>query len=428
MNRIMKETNIPWIGQVPEDWSITKIGTEFKLRNNKVDDISFPPLSVTKQGIVPQLDTAAKTDAHDNRKQVLAGDFVINSRSDRKQSCGLSTLSGSVSLINSVLFQKADTYDSDYVGYLFKNYGFAEEFYRWGHGIVADLWTTGWDEMKGISIPLPSKDEQVRIVKAIKNKEEKINALIANEEKQIEKLKAYKQALISEVVTKGLDPNAPMKDSGVEWIGKIPYDWRISKIKFCADIFGRIGFRGYTESDLVSESEAGAITLSPTNFNNMKMNYSKVTYLSWHKYYESPEIMIQNGDVLFVKTGSSYGKSSLVVDLPKEATINPQLIVFKNIKQNKKMFSYIIQSQSVKFQTELIVTGGTIPTMSQEKIKNFIIVDIPTFEQKEIVNFLDSKCGLIDSIIDCHNSKIEKLKQYRQSVIYEYVTGKRKVY
>lgn len=315
----------------------------------------------------------------------------------------------------------------EYLFYLLECTEFLQEKDSYSNGTTQ--FSINENNLKKIKVHLTTfKDEQTRIVKAIKAKEEKINALITNEEKQIEKLKAYKQALISEVVTKGLDPNVPMKDSGVEWIGKIPYDWRISKIKFCADIFGRIGFRGYTESDLVSESEAGAITLSPTNFNNMKMNYSKVTYLSWHKYYESPEIMIENGDVLFVKTGSSYGKSSLVVDLPKEATINPQLIVFKNIKQNKKMFSYIIQSQSVKFQTELIVTGGTIPTMSQEKIKNFIIVDIPTFEQKEIVNFLDSKCGFIDSIIDCHNSKIEKLKQYRQSMIYEYVTGKRKVY
>ena len=130
-----------------------------------------------------------------------------------------------------------------------------------------------------------------------------------------------------------------MKDSGIDYIGTIPSDWSLTKIKFCADIFGRIGFRGYTEQDLVDYEEDGAITLSPSNFHDMKMDYKKCTYLSWKKYEESPEIMIDNGDVLLVKTGSTYGKAVYVTDLPKEATINPQLIVFKNIKINNKLFS-----------------------------------------------------------------------------------------
>ena len=113
------------------------------------------------------------------------------------------------------------------------------------------------------------------------------------------------------------------------------------------------------------------------------MDYKKCTYLSWKKYEESPEIMIDNGDVLLVKTGSTYGKAVYVTDLPKEATINPQLIVFKNIKINNKLFSYILQTKMIKIQTELAVVGGTIPTMSQEKIYNFILPEIPESEQQK---------------------------------------------
>ena len=129
-----------------------------------------------------------------------------------------------------------------------------------------------------------------------------------------------------------------MKDSGIEWIGEIPKEWTVSRIKYIADIFGRIGFRGYTKEDFVDEGE-GAISLSPSNINGMDMSYEKCSYISWKKYYESPEIMVKEGDVIFVKTGSSFGKSSFISKLPMESTINPQLIVFKNIKIDSSMFA-----------------------------------------------------------------------------------------
>lgn len=213
-----------------------------------------------------------------------------------------------------------------------------------------------------------------------------------------------------------------MKDSGIDYIGTIPSDWSLTKIKFCAYIFGRIGFRGYTEQDLVDYEEDGAITLSPSNFHDMKMDYKKCTYLSWKKYEESPEIMIDNGDVLLVKTGSTYGKAVYVTDLPKEATINPQLIVFKNIKINNKLFSYILQTKMIKIQTELAVVGGTIPTMSQEKIYNFILPEIPESEQQKILICIDKECDELDSLIFDIQSQIETLEEYKRSVITEAVT------
>lgn len=213
-----------------------------------------------------------------------------------------------------------------------------------------------------------------------------------------------------------------MKDSGIDYIGNIPCGWRLTKIKFCADIFGRIGFRGYTEQDLVDYEEDGAITLSPSNFHDMKMDYKKCTYLSWKKFEESPEIMIENGDVLLVKTGSTYGKAVYVTDLPKEATINPQLIVFKNIRIDNKLFSYILQTKLIKIQAEIAVVGGTIPTMSQDKIYNFVIPEIPDNEQEQIVICLDRECAELDSLISDIQSQIETLEEYKRSVITEAVT------
>lgn len=212
-----------------------------------------------------------------------------------------------------------------------------------------------------------------------------------------------------------------MKDSGVKGIGSIPVNYTISRIKYIADIYGRIGFRGYTQHDLVSEGE-GPITLSPSNFRNMKMNYEKCSYLTWKKYNESPEIMIQEGDVLFVKTGSTYGKSCYVEELPMECTINPQLIVFKNIKGNAKWFSYFLQTEFIKNLSELAVVGGTIPTMSQEKIGNFTLVIPPQDIQDRIADYLDKKCAEIDVILTNIQAQIDILEDYKKSVITEAVT------
>ena len=159
--RKMKESGIDWIGTIPEVWDILPISMCFKERNEKVSDTEWEPLSVTKQGIVKQLENAAKSDAHDARKKVCKNDFVINSRSDRKQSCGVSQYDGSVSLINIVLENKK--INPKFVNYLLKNYGFAEEFYRYGSGIVADLWSTNYQKMKKIMIPIPPQNEQEKI-------------------------------------------------------------------------------------------------------------------------------------------------------------------------------------------------------------------------------------------------------------------------
>lgn len=228
--RLMKNSKIMWIGEIPEGWDTNNIGNLYSIRNEKVSDKDYEPLSVTKFGIVPQLDTAAKTNDGDNRKLVKTGDFVINSRSDRRGSCGISPMDGSVSLINTVLSPRGQMNPAFY-NWLFHTESFADEFYKWGHGIVDDLWTTRWQEMKRISIIAPPLSEQQKIADYLDRKCSEIDKMIALEEKIIEELKAYKQSVITEAVTKGLNPDVPMKDSGIEWIGKIPEDWNIKRIK-----------------------------------------------------------------------------------------------------------------------------------------------------------------------------------------------------
>ncbi len=215
------------------------------------------------------------------------------------------------------------------------------------------------------------------------------------------------------------------KQTGTTWIGEIPSHWEVKRIKHISKVFGRIGFRGYTNSDIVNEGE-GAITLSPSNIIDGRMDYSKCSYLSWDKYYESPEIMICNGDVLFVKT-ASVGKTALVENLPMEATINPQIVVIKEIHSNNRYLAYLMGTNVIDSQMRVKLGGSTIYTITQHSIENYQIPIPPLSEQEGIAAYLDKKCGSIDAVISTQERRIALLEELKQSVITEAVTGKIKV-
>ena len=209
------------------------------------------------------------------------------------------------------------------------------------------------------------------------------------------------------------------KDSGVKWLGEIPSHWEVVRIKNVVNMFGRIGFRGYTADDLVEEG-AGAITLSPTNIIDGELDFTNCSYLSWNKYYESPEIMIKAGDVVLVKT-ASVGKCALVRSLPKETTVNPQFLVFKNIVANSAFFTYILQDYIQCF-LDSEKNGSTIPTISQQIIGNFKIMLPPRTEQDSIVRYLDAATSKIDKAIAMQQKMIDLLNERKQIIIQNAVT------
>lgn len=213
------QTSVDWVGDLPSHWQVQKINELFIERRVKVSDTDYPPLSVTKFGIVPQLSDAVKSKDGDNRKLVLRGDFVINSRSDRKSSSGISRYDGSVSLINIVL-QPRESLFGDYYHYLLRSHLFAEEYYRNGRGIVADLWTTRYSEMKTIWLPVPPNDEQRAIAAFLDWKTNEINRLIPYKaltkgtviaqskslfSRELMLLDEYRTKLISDVATGKID-------------------------------------------------------------------------------------------------------------------------------------------------------------------------------------------------------------------------------
>jgi type I restriction enzyme S subunit len=290
--------------------------------------------------------------------------------------------------------------------------------------IQSTIGNVNGEKYSNLEFILPPLPEQLQIVQFLDEKTDLIDRLISSKERKINLLKEQRTSLINEVITKGLNPDVKMKDSGVEWIGEIPEHWKVSKIKLVSEIFGRIGYRGYTIEDIVEEGE-GVITISPSNIQNNTFTIEgSNTYLSYEKYHQSPEIKIFPKDILLVKTGSTIGKTSIIpVNVP-DMTINPQLVVLKRIKINNEFLFY--QTTCEFFQNYFLVeqTGSSTPTISQEKINNFPILIPPIYEQHQIVQYLDETTKEIDDLVSMEQKKIDLLKEYRQSLISEVITGK----
>lgn len=217
-------------------------------------------------------------------------------------------------------------------------------------------------------------------------------------EELLKLLYAKKEKIIKSGVLKGRKTKPLQSVSPDDAPFEIPDTWCWVRLGTVAEIFGRIGFRGYTKNDIVSAGE-GAITISPSNIRpNGKTDFSDCTYLSWEKYEESPEIKVFNGDILLVKTGSSYGKCGIVCDLPEKATINPQLAILKYITCEVKYLDYVLKSPMARNQFESFVIGTSIPTFSQEKLANLLLPLPPLAEQKRIVAKLEEILPLCEQL------------------------------
>ena len=240
----------------------------------------------------------------------------------------------------------------------------------------------------------------------------------------LERIKAEKERLVAEGKIKRSKKSAKVSDKphyeNVPF--EIPESWEWVKLGELCQIVGRIGFRGYTKKDLVDFN--GAITLSPSNIVDGKMNFSKCTYISWEKYDESPEIQIQNGDILLVKTGSSFGKCALVMDLPQKATINPQFVTLKYIGCDNLYLTYVLQSRYSRTQYDGFVMGTAIPTFTQWDLNNMIVPLPPFAEQKRIVKEIERWFALIDDLEISKSDLLKYLKQTKSKILDLAIHGK----
>lgn len=414
-----KSSGVTWLGNLPVGWNCKKIGSLFSQRKTKVSDKEFPPLSVSKGGVVPQLDSAVKTDAGDNRKLVKSGDFVINSRSDRKGSCGVSSLDGSVSLINIVL-EPRQQWNGRYVHYLMRSPIFSEEYYRYGRGIVSDLWTTRYSEMKNILLPVPPREEQDQIVRYLDWQVSKINSLIAANKKKISTLKEYRRATIDNGILYGFN-SKEVKESGVYWLGDIPATWEVLPLKRISRINASI-------SDVVKTmNDTDKVTFLPME--NVSVNGEvdcsiKKPMAEVRSGYSS----FARGDVVVAKITPCFenGKGACLDSL--DTAIGFGTTEFINLRPSEKVLSaylYLItMTQPFRRLGEKVMTGSAgQKRVPAEFIKSFTL-GIPSIdEQREIIERLQSKLSNIERLISNEEETINILHELRNKLISDVVTG-----
>ncbi|EPL6129455.1 restriction endonuclease subunit S [Klebsiella aerogenes] len=414
-----KDSGVEWLGMVPSHWNIKRLGQFFEERRDKVSDKDYPPLSVTMQGIVPQIDTAAKTDAGDNRKLVLKNDFVINSRSDRKGSSGVSQLNGSVSLISIVMEPKR--IDPKFAHHLLRSYPFQEEFYRYGKGIVADLWSTNSSEMKNILIPELADDESNAIACFLDHETAKIDNLIEKQQQLIELLKEKRQAVISHAVTKGLNPDVPMKDSGVEWLGEVPEHWTVCRLKQIIKSGTSISYGIVQPGDSLDE---GVPFIQTTNISqgNIQLESLPKTSKIIEKNY--PRSRLDGGDVI-LGIRASIGSAYVVPLELKGANLSRGVArIQPGTNISADYLVWYLKTNAVEQYWALSKQGSTFSEVSIETVRELTVCVPPKDEQYNIASRLEGALDRIHKLIVKSEIKMNLLRERRTALISAAVTGK----
>lgn len=415
-----------WLGDIPSKWGYIPGKYAFKLRTSKGNSTPVLLAATQKQGMYPQhllegvVQVQEGTDMQ-TFKTVHINDYVISLRSFQG-GFEMSDYEGVCSPAYQV-FYNTKPIDHRYFKYLFKCKGFIQEM---------DSVTVGIREGKNIPynsfgqtyIPFPSLPEQSRIAAFLDERCGKIDEAIAKHKALIEKLDEYRRAVITKAVTKGVRGEREMKDTGLDWLGFIPYTWAFSKVKYECELHGRIGWNGLRSNEFEENSYSYLVT--GQDFNGPEIDWKVCFQIRKERYEEDPYIQIHNGELLVTKDGT-VGKVAIVSNLDKPACLNSGIFVVRQKRRSfvPKYLYWQFASPLLKSFNDYSNLGGTtIIHLYQKTFEQMPLIAPPKDEQAEIVAFLDKKCAAIDSAKDRHQQLIAKLEEYKKSLIYNAVTGK----
>ncbi|KAA9022927.1 restriction endonuclease subunit S [Niallia endozanthoxylica] len=420
-------SELPWVGNLPSHWKVKKIKFLVK-RLNKSPEPNDEIITAFRDGQV----TLRKNRRQDGftfslkeigYQHISKGNLVVHQMDAFAGAIGISDSEGKGSPVYTVCEAINDR--EIYLPYLaytlrvMSNSGYVESLAK---GIRERSTDFRWSDMGNLFVLLPSLQEQKFIVGYVEDKVQSINQLIKNLEKSLRLFEEKRQSLITEAVTKGLNPNVKMKDSDVEWIGEIPEHWEKTRLDFVARVKARLGWKGLKAEEYVDE---GYIFLSTPNIKGRYIDFGNVNYITEERYLESPEIMLEKGDILLAKDGSTLGTTNVVRELPAKATVNSSIAVLRPKEIIDSIyFYYYLSSTYIQDIINQIKDGMGVPHLFQADIKKFTIILPPLSEQREIANYIDGQEERLDSLIKTIQVQIEQLKEYRQSLIYEAVTGK----
>ncbi len=415
-----RDSGIEWIGKIPKEWEGKKISSVFEFPKDKVSDVDYEPLSVTYGGIKKQVETAAKSDDGTNRKKVLKGDIAINGRSDRKGAVGVSEYDGSISLVYHVL-RKRDRYtETRFFHYLLRSKLFSEEFYRWGRGIVDDLWTTRSDEMKRIGIPVPPIKTQKKIAEYLDEKTVLIDQIIEKKKKLIELLREKRTAVINHAVTKGLDSTVSLKNSPIEWVDRTPYDWNTVSLRWVTHRFAG----GTPSKDNHIYWDGGTIPWLNSGSVNQGIIDVPSAYITEEGFRNSSARWVPVGSLVMALAGQGKTKGT-VAYLAIEATCNQSMAAIIPKKINARYLYWWLTSQYKNIRG---MAGDSLRDGLNLEMVGSVPCLLPSDkEQQEIVEYLDRKISSVDHTFEKIEDSVRLLQEFKSSLLSNVVTGKIKV-
>jgi len=419
-----KPSDAAWLGDIPKHWSLEPLRGQFEeLKDKNVGALDQNYLSlVAGRGVMPYAEKGEmgnkKPDDLEKCKLVKAGNFVINSMNFGIGAFGVSAYDGVCSPVYVVL-QPSEPRSLRYLRWIFDNPGFREVAQSFGNGILAHRAAIGWDDLKLMKIGVPPIEEQEAIAAFLDRETAKIDELVAEQERLIVLLKEKRQAVISHAVTKGLHPDAPMKDSGIEWLGEIPAHWDCVPLKHFGDFNAGAGFpveeQGVEGEELAfykvnSLGRADSLDVLRDSDDTI----SKETATRLRAYVFSPN------SIVFAKIGAALLLGRLRI-IDRAACLD-----------NNMMGLTVDPSHSVEFvkhsmslvRFDYISNPGTVPSLNERQIANAAIGRPPRAEQDEIVGFLRKETAEIGGLVEQAACAIKLLQERRAALISAAVTGK----
>ena len=431
--RAMKSSDVGYLLSVPENWQVDKLKYHLRrktIKNHPREQV----LSLYREyGVIPKdsRDDNHNVTSEDTSKYLYVeyGDFVVNKMKAWQGSVAISDYRGIVSPAYYVYSFIDEKLNNRYFHYLMRNKAYTPEYRRLSGGIREGQWDLPEDALNEIKILIPPFPEQKRIADFLDAKCAEIDALTADIEKQIEVLEQYRQSIMTEAVTKGSNFNVETKDSGLDWIIKIPVSWEVSKVKYLFD-FGK-GL-GITKDDLTDEGlpviSYGQIH-AKTN-DGVSLDPDLLRYVDFRYEKQYPQCQVERFGFVFADTSEDLdGCGNCVYKRDEGLTFGGyhSIILRPKEKRDNRYLAYLFQTADWRKQIRTSVSGVKVFSITQKTIMNAYVILPPYEEQEMIANDLDEKCGEIKNVIHEKRIQIDKLKEFRKSLIYEYVTGKKEV-
>lgn len=429
--RSMKDSGIEWIGDIPTHWNICRIGNIFSLRDErnykKMDEVTLLSL-YAGIGVFPRgehEERGNKAVTVEGYKIVKKNDIVVNIILSWMGALGISDYNGVTSPAYDVYIPNIQKVIPRFFHYVFRTPQIANECYRYGKGIMLMRLRTYSSEFKRIKVPFPNLLDQQKIADFLDEKCSEIDSLSADIQTQIDTLEEYKRAVINEAVTKGLNPSVEMKDSGIEWQKKIPNTWKLNKVKYISS--SSFKGQGIKKDDVDIDGDFPCV-----RYGEIYSKYSNViencvsNILSKNMKKNQP--VIKTNDILFAGTGElieEIGKNVLYSG-ENICAVGGDIIVYR-VRENPFFINYALNSIYCQNQKSCSKLKLKVVHISSFEIGNIKVFLPPLNEQQEIVNYLDRKCSEIEKTISEKQKQLETLEEYKKSLIYECVTGKKEI-